>query len=264
MTSPHTIIPAALADYCESVRRVRIAAALSQWQRGNDSVFESVVVQSCEPSQCDTHWTSSRVCELGTKCCNVIHSTSDKLKDVAAAHVRKVVKQCGTQMKAAERLDISVGTVRNYLTAALMLVATCSFGQRGTLTPVVQPTISTFNLSPAPSPAQSMSLTWDNVAPSYRVQVGATRGNWTNSFTILTNRFVLTNGQCYAVRSIAGGIESSGVSLWPSNRIGEIWLRGMGTNLTGGTNIQMLCRFTNKPPGHMQLWSVANITTGWE
>ena len=194
----------------------------------------------------------------------MIHSTSDKLKDVAAAHVRKVVEQCGTQVKAAERLNISVGTVRNYLTAAVMLVATCSFGQRGTLTPVVQPTIGVFNLAPAPSPVQSMSLTWDNVAPSYRVQVGATRGNWTNSFTISTNRFVLTNGQCYAVWSVAGGAESLTPSLWPSNRIGEIWLRGMGTNFTGGTNIQMLCRFTNQPPGHMQLWSLANITTGWE
>ena len=253
MTIPHSIIPAALADYCESVRRVRMAAVLKQWQRGNDRVFESVVVQSCEPSQCDTHWTSSRICELGTKCCNVIHSTSDKLKDVAAAHVRKVVKQCGTQVKAAERLDISVGTVRNYLTAALMLIATCSFGQ---------PTISLFNLAPAP--VRSVSLTWDSVAPSYRVQVGATRGNWTNSFTISTNRFTLTNGQCYAVWSVANGAESLTPSLWPSNRIGEIWLRGMGTNLTGGTNIQMLCRFTNQPPGHMQLWSVANITTGWE
>ena len=81
MTSPHSIIPDALADYCGSVRRVSMAA-LSRWQRGNDSVIESVVVEPCNPSQCDTHWTSSRVCELGTKCCNVIHSTSDKLKDV--------------------------------------------------------------------------------------------------------------------------------------------------------------------------------------
>ena len=233
-----------------------MAAVLKQWQRGNDSVFESVIVDSCEPSQCDTHWTSSRICELGTKCCNVIHSTSDKLKDVAAAHVRKVVKQCGTQMKAAERLNISVGTVRNYLTAALMLVATCSFGQRGTLTPVVQPTIGVFNLAPAP--VRSMSLTWDHVAPSYRVQVGAQRGVWTNSFIVSTNRFVLTNGQCYAVRSIAGGIESSGVSLWPSNRIGEIWLTDTKTNIV------RLERFTNAPPETMRLWGVANITTGWE
>ena len=239
MIHSHSIIPAALADYCESVRRVRIAAALSQWQRGNDSVFESVVVKSCEPAD-----------------------ESKTLLSIVRSSVRDAVKQCGTQMKAAERLNISVGTVRNYLTAAMMLVATCSFGQRGTLTPVVQPTISLFNLAPAP--VRSVSLTWDNVAPSYRVQVGATRGNWTNSFTISTNRFVLTNGQCYAVWSVAGGAESLTPALWPSNRIGEIWLRGMGTNLTGGTNIQMICRFTNKPPGHMQLWSVANITTGWE
>ena len=141
------------------------------------------------------------------------------------------------------------------LTAAVMLVATCSFGQ---------PTISLFNLAPTPSPVRSMSLTWDHVAPSYRVQVGATRGNWTNSFIVSTNRFVLTNNLCYAIWSVAGGVESLTPALWPSNRIGEIWLRGMGTNFTGGTNLQMLCRFTNAPPGHMQLWSVANITTGWE
>ena len=241
MTSSHSIIPAALADYCESVRRVRMAAVLKQWQRGNDSVFESVVVASCEPMD-----------------------NSKTLLSIVRSTVRDAVKQCGTQMKAAERLNISVGTVRNYLTAALMLVATCSFGQRGTLTPVVQPTIGVFNLAPAPAPVQSMSLTWDNVAPSYRVQVGAQRGVWTNSFIVSTNRFVLTNGQCYAVWSVANGAESLTPSLWPSNRIGEIWLRGMGTNFTGGTNIQMLCRFTNQPPGHMQLWSMANITTGWE
>jgi hypothetical protein len=187
---------------------------------------------------------------------------SKTLLSIVRSTVRDAVKQCGTQMKAAERLNISVGTVRNYLTAALMLAATCSFAQRGTLTPVVQPTIGVFNLAHAP--VRSMSLTWDSVAPSYRVQVGATRGIYTNSFIVSTNRFVLTNGQCYAVWSVANGAESLTPSLWPSNRIGEIWLRGMGTNFTGGTNIQMLCRFTNQPPGHMQLWSVANITTGWE
>ena len=237
MTHSHSIIPAALADYCEAIRQSRLG-----WVRGNAEMFEAVVKDACA----------------------IPPGTPRTVKQIIESAVRDAVKQCGTQMKAAERLNISVGTVRNYLTAALMLVATCSFAQRGTLTPVVQPTIGVFNLAPAPSPVQSMSLTWDNVAPSYRVQVGATRGAWTNSFTISTNRFVLTNGQCYAVWSVANGAESLTPALWPSNRIGEIWLRGMGTNLTGGTNIQMLCKFTNQPPGHMQLWGVANITTGWE
>ena len=237
MTHSHSIIPAALADYCEAIRQSRLG-----WVRGNAEMFEAVVKDACA----------------------IPPGTPRTVKQIIESAVRDAVKQCGTQMKAAERLNISVGTVRNYLTAALMLVATCSFAQRGTLTPVVQPTIGVFNLAPAPSPVQSMSLTWDNVAPSYRVQVGATRGAWTNSFTISTNRFVLTNGQCYAVWSVANGAESLTPALWPSTRIGEIWLRGMGTNLTGGTNIQMLCKFTNQPPGHMQLWGVANITTGWE
>ena len=90
------------------------------------------------------------------------------------------------------------------------------------------------------------------------------RGVWTNSFTISTNRFVLTNNLCYAVWSLQNGAESLTPALWPSNRIGELWLRGMGANFTGGTNIQKLCSYTNQPPGHMQLWGVANITTGWE
>lgn len=218
-----------------------MAAVLKQWQRGNDRMFESVIVESCAPAD-----------------------ESKTLLSIVRSTVRDAVKQCGTQMKAAERLNISVGTVRNYLTVALMLATTCSFAQRGTLTPVATKPSSAFTLAPAPSPAKSMSLTWDNVAPAYRVQVGATRGVWTNSFTISTNRFVLTNNLCYAVWSVENGAESLTPALWPSNRIGELWLRGMGTNFTVGTNIQMLCRFTNQPPGHMQLWGVANITTGWE
>ena len=239
MTSPHSIIPAALADYCEAIRQSRLG-----WVRGNAEMFEAVVKDACA----------------------IPPGTPRTVKQIIESAVSDAVKECGTQVKAAERLNISVGTVRNYLTAALMLVATCSFAQRGTLTPVVQPSSTSIALPALTTAPVKLSLTWD-LQPgvtAWRVDVGASRGNWSNSFTLTTNRFVLTNGQCYAVRSIAGGIESSGVSLWPSNRIGEIWLRGMGTNFTGGTNIQMLCRFTNKPPGHMQLWSVANITTGWE
>ena len=82
MTLPHSIIPAALADYCESVRRVRMAAVLSRWQRGNDSVFESVVVASCEPMD-----------------------NSKTLLSIVRSTVKDAVKQCGTQMKAAELSD---------------------------------------------------------------------------------------------------------------------------------------------------------------
>ena len=229
MTSPHSIIPAALADYCEAIRQSRLG-----WVRGNAEMFEAVVKDACA----------------------IPPGTPRTVKQIIESAVSDAVKECGTQVKAAERLNISVGTVRNYLTAAVMLVATCSFGQRGTLTPVVQPTISLLNLSPAPM--RSMSLTWDHVAPSYRVQVGAQRGVWTNSFSVLTNRFVLTNGQCYAVWSVAGGAESLTPALWPSNRIGEIWLTDTKTNIV------RLERFTNAPPETMRLWGVANITTGWE
>ena len=123
---------------------------------------------------------------------------------------------------------------------------------------------SSLTLTVSPLPFKQTVLTWDNpLGASNRVAWGNARYSWTNTATLTTNRCNVTNGICYAITSIVGGIESV-PSLWPSNRIGEIWLRGMGTNLTGGTNIQMLCRFTNQPPGHMQLWGVKNITTGWE
>jgi hypothetical protein len=137
----------------------------------------------------------------------------------------------------------------------LLTAATC-LAQRGTLTPVATQPVSLFTLAPAP--ARLMSLKWDNVAPAYRVQVGAQRGVWTNSFIISTNRFVLTNNLHYAVWSVSNGAESPTPSLWPSNRIGEIWL----TDRTN--NIVRLERFTNAPPEAMRFWGVANITTGWE
>jgi hypothetical protein len=193
---------------------------------------------------------------------NNLHLNGGGMKQLKKDAIALALRECnGNKTLAAAKLKVNRGT----LYAVLVLVsATCSFAQRGTLTPVVQPTVSVFNLAPAPSPVKSMSLTWDNVAPSYRVQVGATRGVWTNSFTISTNRFELTNNLCYAVWSVENGMESLTPSLWPSNRIGELWLRGMGTNLSIGTNIQMLCSYTNQPPGNMQFWGVANITTGWE
>ena len=139
----------------------------------------------------------------------------------------------------------------------LMLAATC-FAQRGTL--VTKPVTSSLALPSAlVSAPVKLSLTWD-IQPgvyAWRVQVGPSRGNWTGSFITLTNRFVLTNGQHYAVRSIAGAMESSG-AFWPSNRVGEFWLTDMTTNLV------LLKRFTNAPPEPQRFWGVVNKTVGWE
>ena len=125
---------------------------------------------------------------------------------------------------------------------------------------------TTSSLTPPTSTAtfKQTVLTWDNPpGASNRVAWGGARYSWTNSTAVSTNRFNVTNGTHYAVYAMLGGIESI-PALWPSNRIGELWLTGMETNFTGGTNIQKLCSFTNQPPGQMRFWGVANITTGWE
>jgi hypothetical protein len=125
-------------------------------------------------------------------------------------------------------------------------------------------TTSILTLLVTPATFKQTVLTWDNpLGASNRVAWGGTRYNWTNSASVSTNQFNVTNGTCYAVYAMLGGIESI-PALWPSNRIGELWLTGMGTNFTVGTNIQKLCSFTNEPPGQMRFWGVANITTGWE
>jgi hypothetical protein len=186
--------------------------------------------------------------------CDTLNALYRRMKEVTAEYVRC----CAATGKKAKLVPI-----------ILLASTTWCFGQRGTgsnpvaAQPVVESSITLPAIAPSPV---KLSLTWD-LQPdvtAWRVQVGPSRGNWTGSFITLTDRFVLTNGQHYAVRSIAGSLESDGASLWPSNRIGELWLTGMGTNFSGGTNIVRLNRFTNSPPGNMQFWGVANTTAGWE
>jgi hypothetical protein len=155
------------------------------------------------------------------------------------------------------------------MSVALTIASLCSLWcHAAQVVPGVQmgaTTVSIFSLpQAAAAPFRQTVLTWENpVGASNRVSWGGSRYQWTNSVSVATNRFNVTNGMCYAVTSILNGVESI-PALWPSNRIGELWLKGMGTNFTGGTNIVRLNRFTNTPPGNMQLWGVANITTGWE
>ena len=202
------------------------------------------------------------------------HSRMDKVFDVmkrtSSMSVRRVCKVCGVRVNRAEYCQLHYRTAQRKLidvwamSAAFVLLATSSFAQRGEGVLLTTTTRALSFPAPAPAPFKQTVLTWDNpVGASNRVAWGGARYSWTNSATVATNRFNVTNGICYAITSIVNGIESI-PALWPSNRIGEIWLRGMGTNFTGGTNIQKLCSFTNQPPGNMQLWGVANITTGWE
>lgn len=140
-----------------------------------------------------------------------------------------------------------------------LIVGSDCFAQRGTNTKEPVATVGTLAL-PVPVFRQTV-LTWDNPAgASNKVSWGVARNAWTNgNRTISTNTFFVTNGWHYRVTAIVAGVEST-PALWPSNRIGELWL----TSYPKGTNITKLLKFTNSPPGNMQFWGVANITTGWE
>ena len=153
----------------------------------------------------------------------------------------------------------------NIIPAAIILLISTICSHSAQVVPGVQmATTSSLTLPTSPATFKQTVLTWDNPpGASNRVAWGGARYSWTNSTAVSTNRFNVTNGVCYCVTAIVNGIESI-PALWPSNRIGELWLTGMETNFTGGTNIQKLCSFTNQPPGQMRFWGVANITTGWE
>lgn len=74
-------------------------------------------------------------------------------------------------------------------------------------------------------------LTWDNqVGASNRVAWGGARYSWTNSASVSTNQFFVTNGTHYAVYATLNGVESI-PALWPSNRLDRIWIQ-TSTNLT--------------------------------
>jgi len=150
-------------------------------------------------------------------------------------------------------------TPHNIIPAAIILLISTICSHSAQVVPGVQmATTSSLTLPVTPATFKQTVLTWDNpLGASNRVAWGGARYSWTNSASVSTNRFNVTNGTHYAVYAMLGGIESI-PALWPSNRIGELWLTGMGTN------IQKLCRFTNNPPGQMRFWGVANITTGWE
>jgi hypothetical protein len=147
----------------------------------------------------------------------------------------------------------------------LLMSVTCSFAQRGTGANPVATTTTVSMFAIVLGTFKQTYVTWDNPpGASNRVSWGTVRNYWTNgAATITTNTFPVTNGWQYKFTAIVNGVESI-PALWPSNRIGELWLTGMGTNFTGGTNIVRLNRFTNSPPGNMQLWGVANLTIGWE
>jgi len=200
---------------------------------------------------------------------NNLHLNGGGLDGLIDDAFKLTYRECaGNMVKVAEKLKIGRGTAYDYrkrlnLAVIILLASTlCCFAQRGTNLKEPVATVGTLAL-PVPKFRQTV-LRWDNPpGASNVVSWGLARGSWTNSRTISTNIFFVTNNWHYRVTALVAGIESI-PALWPSNRIGELWLTGMGSTMTGGTNIVRLSKFTNNPPGNMQFWGVANVTTGWE
>jgi len=189
-----------------------------------------------------------------------------KMKSPRSKHSFKHCRVCGVATRTdACALHYRVRKLVNIWTVFIPLVALVMCSNAAQVVPGVQmATTSSLTLPTSTATFKQTVLTWDNpLGASNRVAWGGARYSWTNSASVSTNQFNVTNGTHYAVYAMLGGIESI-PALWPSNRIGELWLTGMETNFTGGTNIQKLCSFTNQPPGQMRFWGVANITTGWE
>jgi len=153
--------------------------------------------------------------------------------------------------RISRRLDIPVGCF-------VLLFALDCFAQRGTMTP--EPTVGTLAL-PVPKFRQTV-LRWDNPpGASNVVSWGLARNAWTNgNRTINTNAFFVTNGWHYRVTAMVSGVESV-PALWPSNRVGQLWLVGMSNDMKQRTNLVALTgEFDDVPPGNMQLWGVENRT----
>jgi hypothetical protein len=198
---------------------------------------------------------------------NNLHLNGGGMEQLKRDAVALALRECGgDKSKAAKKLKVNRSTIYKHIAAlCLCVLAVQCFAQRGTVsTPTTTTLVTPLGLVSIP-PFKQTLLVWDNPpGASNIVAWGTVRNYWTNgSRTIATNTFPVTNGWQYKVTALVNGVEST-PALWPSNRIGELWLTGMGTNFTGGTNIQKLCSFTNQPPGQMRFWGVANITTGWE
>ena len=115
-------------------------------------------------------------------------------------------------------------------------------------------TTSSLTLPTSPATFKQTVLTWDNpIGASNRVAWGGARYSWTNSASVITNKFNVTNGVCYCVTAIVNGIESI-PALWPSNRFDRVWVQ-TSTNLSIWTDAFAWTTNYNKPQEYLRLRS---------
>jgi len=233
--------------------------------KGSQEAFTAVILDHCKPKPVAPQ--------------NNLHLNGGGMKQLKHDAIELALSETGSITKAAAKLKVNRGVLYDYfrrkvalgvLSLFVLSLVSGAFAQRGTGSNPAATTTTLSSFSLAPAPFKQTMLTWDNPPGASNVVAwGTVRNYWTNgSRTITTNVFPITNGTAYKVTAIVDGVESV-PALWPSNRIGELWLTGLAalspTQPQGiGTNIVRLVKFTNTPPGNMQFWGVANITTGWE
>jgi hypothetical protein len=176
-----------------------------------------------------------------------------RIKNVELYAMRLLRAARWIKARISRRLDIPVGCF-------VLLFAVDCFAQRGTNLKEPVATVGTLAL-PAPVFRQTV-LRWDNpLGASNVVSWGLARNAWTNGVRVInTNAFFVTNNWHYRVTALVAGVEST-PALWPSNRVGQLWLVGMSNDMKQRTNLVALTgEFDDVPPGNMQLWGVENRT----
>lgn len=115
-------------------------------------------------------------------------------------------------------------------------------------------TTSSLTLPVSPATFKQTVLTWDNpIGASNRVAWGGARYSWTNSASVSTNQFNVTNGVFYCVTAIVNGIESI-PALWPSNRIDRVIVQTSTNLLTWQDAFTWTTNF-NRPQEYLRLRS---------
>ena len=151
--STHNIIPAALAEYCEQVRKIRMPVV-----SGDARVFESVIVQSVKPNK-----------------------PAVTLKEIISQAVTKTYRECGNNAsKAAEILGIQRQTVPKWL-AMFLLIATTASAQIS----LVQSFAALGAAQPPAFTSGKLLVTWST--PTNVAQISKYRIAWGTNESALNN-----------------------------------------------------------------------------